>query len=79
MKPQPVQVDCYAGGRSDERPRRVRTGGKEHVVARLLSSSVEESSGSKDRTRRFRVLTEEGVILELTSTGDGWYLDRELI
>ncbi|MFP5262104.1 MAG: hypothetical protein ACLGJB_09395 [Blastocatellia bacterium] len=79
MKPRRVQVECYAGGRADERPRRVRDGGREHVVVRLLSSSVEESLGSKARSRRYRVLTEAGSVLVLVRRGDGdWYLERQM-
>ena len=38
-----VQVECYAGSRADERPRRVRIEGRQYRVARLLSSSIEQS------------------------------------
>jgi len=78
MKLLPVQVDCYAGSRADERPRRVRIRGREHIVARLLSASVEESLASKSRAHRYRVLTEEGLMLDLVRASDGnWYLERE--
>ena len=75
MNFQRVQVECYSGGRADERPRRVTIDGRVHVVARLLSESVEQASGSTDRVRCFEVLTEEGLTVELIRTSDGnWYL-----
>ena len=78
MKRRQVQVDCYAGSRADERPRRVREGDREHIVARLLGSSVEESLASKEQVRRYRVLTDEGLTLDLTRASDGnWYLESE--
>jgi hypothetical protein len=77
MKRRRVQVECYAGGRADERPRRVREGDREHVVARLLGSSVEESSPSRARIHRYRVLTDEGLELGLIREKDGdWYLEQ---
>ena len=78
MKLRPVQVDCYEGSRADERPRRVISGSKKHIRVRLLNSSVEESLASKSRTRRYSVLTDEGLLLDLVLASDGrWYLERE--
>jgi hypothetical protein len=78
MKRHQVQVDCYAGSRADERPRRVRESNREHIVARLLGSSVEESLASKEQVRRYRVLTDEGLTLDLARASDGkWYLEGE--
>ncbi|HZM87398.1 MAG TPA: hypothetical protein VFF31_12815 [Blastocatellia bacterium] len=75
MTTTPIQVECYAGGRSDERPRRLTVGARTHVVARLLSESVEESTITGGRTRRYRVLTLDGLVLEITHTcDDGWFL-----
>ena len=77
MKLRRVQVECYAGGRADERPRRVREDDREHIVARLLGSSVEESSPSKARRHRYRVLTDEGSELSLIRESNGdWYLEQ---
>ena len=70
-----VRVECYAGGRADETPRRVSFDGREHVVARLLAESVEESLAPNQQTRRYKVLTEEGLVLEVVRSTDGaWYL-----
>jgi len=70
-----VRVECYAGGRADETPRRISFGGREHVVARLLAESVEESLASNRQMRRYKVLTDEGLVLEVVRSSDGaWHL-----
>jgi hypothetical protein len=70
-----VRVECYAGGRADETPRRISFDGREHVVARLLAESVEESLAANQQTRRYKVLTEEGLVLEVLRSSDGaWRL-----
>jgi hypothetical protein len=75
MKLRRVQVECYAGGRADERPRRVRVDEREHVISRLLGSSVEGSLESKEFIYRYRVLTVEGLVLDLVRTSPAeWYL-----
>lgn len=71
-----ISVECYAGARADERPRRITIGGREHLVARLLGESVEETFSGGERTRRFKVLTDEGLVLEVLHASDGdWYLE----
>ena len=76
VKPVPIQVECYAGGRADEKPRRIRISGREHVVERLLSSSLELTPPASRPFRRFRVLTEDGLELDLLCDPDGeWFLD----
>jgi hypothetical protein len=71
-----IQVECYAGSRADERPRRVLIEGRPHLVARLLSTSIEQSLATKAPTRRFRVVTEDGWQLDLICTADGdWFLE----
>jgi hypothetical protein len=73
-----IQVECYAGGRADERPRRVIIDERTHIVARLLSESLDEGLPSANQSRRFRLLTDEGVLLEVIRSGDGaWYLSSE--
>lgn len=70
-----IRVECYAGGRADETPRRIGFDGREHVVARLLADSIEETLTSNQQTRRYKVLTEEGLVLELVRSSDGtWQL-----
>lgn len=79
MTPVPIRVECYAGGRADERPRRILIGGRQHVVARLLCESVKESLVEKERTHRYVILTNEGLVLEILRNSDGaWYLQSEL-
>ena len=73
-----ITVECYAGQTADERPRRLMIAGREHFVARLLAESVEESLVTKGRTRRFKVLTDEALVLEVVRASDGkWYYDPE--
>jgi len=66
-----ITVECYAGSRADERPRRVIIDGREHVVARLLEETLDEGSDSNARRRRFKLLTDEGILLEVIRSGDG--------
>ena len=75
MNRRKVSVVCYAGTRADQTPRRIIVDGREHVVARLLAESVEESVESNQQTRRYKVLTGEGLVLEAVRASDGaWYL-----
>ena len=74
-----ISVECYAGGRADERPRRVTIDGRWHVIARLLSESVEQSPDGQQRTQHYEVLTENGTVLNVARTSDGeWYLVAEM-
>jgi hypothetical protein len=75
MTLRPIRVECYAGGRADETPRRISIDGREHVVARLLAESIEESPASNQQTRRYKILTDEGLVLEVVRSTDGtWCL-----
>lgn len=75
MKLRTVRVECYAGGRANETPRRICFDGREHLVARLLAEAIEESPLSNERTRRYKVLTDEGLVLEVVRLSDGnWVL-----
>lgn len=76
MKSLPVEVECYSGGRSDERPRRVMIEGREHRVARLLEESIEQSLKTRTAARRYRVQMECGMILELTLAEGAWSARR---
>lgn len=71
-----IEVECYSGGRADERPRKVTIGGKTYRVARLLGESVEESIESKGWIHRYRLLTDDGVVLEVARDDAGWRLTR---
>ena len=78
MTLRPVTVECYSGSRADERPRKIRTGGREYVVLKLLAESVEESFVTKARNQRYKVLTDEGLILELVRDENGsWFLEEK--
>jgi hypothetical protein len=70
-----IQVECYAGSRADESPRRVSIEGRSHTIRQLLSESIEESFGERERTHRYRVLTDQGFVLEIIRTAGGeWFL-----
>jgi len=74
MRQRTIIVECYAGTRADQTPRRIRFGGREHVVSRLLAESIEQPLGIGQQ-RRYKVLTEEGLVLELVRSSDGaWRL-----
>lgn len=75
MKFRMIRVECYAGGRADETPRRIVFDGREHVVARLLAESLEESPESNQHTRRYKVLTDDELVVEVARLSDGtWRL-----
>jgi hypothetical protein len=70
-----IKVESYAGSRADQRPRRVIIEDREHVIVRLLYHSIEESLKSNVQTHRYRVLTAEGLTLEVIRANDGeWFL-----
>jgi hypothetical protein len=71
MKLRTIRVECYAGGRADETPRRISFDGRQHVVARLLAESIEESPASNQQTRRYKVQTDKGLVLEVVRMSDG--------
>ena len=79
MPLRPITVESYAGARADETPRLVTIDGRRLVIVRLLNESVEESLVTNTQTRRFRVVTAEGRILDILRQSDGaWYLQSEL-
>lgn len=71
-----IEVESYAGGRADERPRSLKIRGRTYRVARLLGESVEEALESKGRIHRYKVLTDDGVVLEIARDDTGWHLTR---
>ena len=71
MKLRAVTVECYAGGRADETPRRIILNEGEYVVRRLLGESVEQSPDGKQSWRRYKLLTGEGLVIELVRFEDG--------
>ena len=77
MPPHSVRVECYEGGRADETPRHIIYGEREYVVVRLLAESLEQPLDSKqEMRRRYKVLTDEGLVLEVFRSSDGtWSLE----
>jgi hypothetical protein len=44
-------------------------------VKRLLAESVEQPLASRQQVRRYKLLTDEGLVLEVAHSSDGsWYL-----
>ena len=78
MTSEQIEVESYSGSRADERPRSVIIGGRSHAVARLLSESIEESADKRARTHRYRILTDDGLVVELVRTADHrWFLSHD--
>jgi hypothetical protein len=74
-----VKVECYAGSRANQQPRRVTINGVELFITLVIESSVEESASSRERIYRFKVMTEDGRILKLFKSIEGdWYLEKRL-
>lgn len=73
--PRPIQVECYAGGRADERPRRLIVGEHKHQITRILEESVEEDMVTRERRSQFTVLADSGLKFVIAREHDGqWYL-----
>ena len=70
-----IEVECYAGSRADQTPRRVHIEGRSHMIRRLLGESIEESLDKRTRAHRYRLLTDEGLVLEIIRADGGkWFL-----
>jgi hypothetical protein len=74
MRSVEVEVECYSGGRADETPRRITVNREVHLVTRLLSESVEQSVETKREIRRYKVLTDQGAVLEIVRLSEGPWL-----
>jgi len=70
-----VSVECYAGSKAFERPRRVLMDGSTHEVIKAVVSSVEEDAVSRQRRDRFEVLIDDGRKLVLIRQDDEWFLE----
>ncbi|HKA20259.1 MAG TPA: hypothetical protein VKN18_18370 [Blastocatellia bacterium] len=70
-----ILVECYAGGRAEEHPRRVTIGNRVYLVSRLLGEYLEVPLNSNQQLRWYKVLTEAGLVLEIVRSTDGaWRL-----
>ncbi|MFQ5520207.1 MAG: hypothetical protein ACE5FK_02315 [Candidatus Methylomirabilia bacterium] len=71
---QPVEVECYAGGRGEETPRRLRSGGCWEEMT-VLDGWLGESVEGKNRLRWFRVRLEHGPegLLYYDEALDAWF------
>lgn len=76
MKRRAIDVSCYSGARADEAPRRVIVDGREHRVGQIIASSVEESPDTRERSHRFRIITDEGLVLDIRRNHERkWFLE----
>jgi hypothetical protein len=71
----PVLVECYAGSKAFERPRRILIDGLSHEVIRAAPLSVEEDAASRLLRHRFEVLIQDGRRFVLIRQGDQWFLE----
>jgi hypothetical protein len=71
----PVSVECYAGSKAFERPRRILVGGSIIELIRTAAFSVEEDAASRHRRYRFEVLTEDGRKIILIRDCDQWFIE----
>ena len=74
MTDRAITVQCYAGSRADQTPRSISIDGRTYFVTRLISESIEEAPDSTEQLRRYKVLTVEGVVLEVVHSSGDWYL-----
>ncbi|HKF58275.1 MAG TPA: hypothetical protein VKJ45_22725 [Blastocatellia bacterium] len=70
-----VLVECYAGSKAFERPRRVLIDGLAHDVVETIASWVEEDAASRVRCHRFEVRIDDGRKLLLIRRSDQWFLE----
>jgi hypothetical protein len=72
----PIIVECYAGSKAFERPRRVLIDGLARDVVAMIATSVEEDVASRIRCHRFEVLIDDGRKLSLVRRSNQWFLER---
>jgi len=70
-----VLVECYAGSKAFERPRRIVIDSVVHEAVEATALSVEEEVASRVRRHRFEVLIDDGRKLLLVRQGDQWFLE----
>jgi len=71
----PVSVECYAGSKAFERPRRFLLDGLTQRIIMATDCSVEEDAISRVRRHRFEVLIEDGRRFVLIRHGDQWFIE----
>ncbi len=79
MRPpdEPVRIQCYAGSRADETPRRLWAGDRWHDLT-VLDRWVTEAAESGHRLRHFRVMLQDATpgMLYLDEGLDLWFWRR---
>lgn len=74
----PVQVKCYSGFKSNERPLSFTVCGREFSVMDIEGSWFEEDETSRERRACFRVRADDGdlYLLSYDQGNDAWVLRR---
>lgn len=74
----PIQVQCYSGFKTNERPSSFTYGGREVTVMDIEGSWFEEDESSMERRACFRVRADDGDLYLLTcgESREDWLLRR---
>lgn len=69
---QTTNVKFYSGSKGDEKPSSILVDGKEKMIVHICEQAVEEDISTGERTRTFRVRTEDGASFVVRQMGEGW-------
>jgi len=78
-RPIPIQVECYAGAKADETPRRFTWQGRLIEVGEVLDRWHEverEPHGPRADSFRVRGVDQREYVLRHDLESDGWFLGR---
>lgn len=80
MQLKPIQVECYAGAKADESPRRFETGGQwmevEEIVDRWFQV-VNEPEWPRATYFKVRAVDQHEYLLKHDEEADQWFLGRK--
>ena len=71
MSEKPVVVECYEGGRSQERPRRITIDGVTHTVTRVLDQCLHEDRDTRSKSYHYQVELDGGSIVSVICEPSG--------
>jgi hypothetical protein len=69
---QTTNVRFYSGAKGDEKPVSILVDGEEKMIVHIYEEAVEEDVSTGERTRRFKVRTEDGASFAVRQMGKGW-------
>jgi hypothetical protein len=77
LRDEPARVECYAGGRGEETPRRLWMAGRWEGVA-VIDRWMSEPAEGGNRIRWFRVRLERGIegLVHHDEALDAWFWRR---